>query len=76
MKTYLDYYPCFMRQVLNASRRAGASEALQRQILLKTMDIFHSLLPNATPPEIAYQIHQIVRQETKMSDPYKVVKKY
>jgi len=26
MRTYLDCYPCFLRQALSAARRAGASD--------------------------------------------------
>ena len=32
MKTYLDCYPCLLRQVLSAARRAGASENRQHSI--------------------------------------------
>jgi len=34
MKTYLDCYPCFLKQALSASRQAGTSEELQREIML------------------------------------------
>jgi len=74
MKTYLDCYPCFLKQALSASRRAGASEELQRKILLTVMDDLHALPANATPPEIAYKIHKSVRQRTNTVDPYKLAK--
>lgn len=74
MKTYLDCYPCFLRQALSAARRVGASEVLQQKILSKTMGVLQSLPPNSTPPEIAYKVHKIVRQETATIDPYKLAK--
>ena len=37
MKTYLDCYPCLLRQALSASRRAHASEEQQRKVLVSTM---------------------------------------
>lgn len=74
MKTYLDCYPCFLRQALSAARRVGASEAVQQTILSKTMVVLQALPARSTPPEIAYKVHQIVRQETATVDPYKLAK--
>jgi len=70
MKTYLDCYPCFLRQALSAARRAGAGEEVQRGILLETMGYMQSLPTDATPPVMAEQIHRLVRAKTKTSDPY------
>ncbi len=74
MKTYLDCYPCFMRQALSAARRAGASDDQQRQILLKTMEQLRNLPADATPPQMAHQIHLMIKQLTKISDPYRQAK--
>lgn len=74
MKTYLDCYPCFLRQALSAARRAGASDDQQRLILLNTMEELQALPDNATPPQMAYQIHQRVRQQTNTIDPYRQAK--
>jgi len=74
MKTYLDCYPCFLRQALNAARRAEASDDQQRQILLDSMEKLHVLPADATPPQMAYQIHQLVRQQTSSFDPYRQAK--
>lgn len=70
MKTYLDCYPCFLRQALSAARRAGAGEEVQRGILLETMGYMQSLPADATPPVMAEQIHRLIRAKTKSSDPY------
>jgi len=74
MKTYLDCYSCFLKQALSAARRAGASEALQQEILLNAMDELKSFPSGITPPEIAFKIHQSVRQKTNTIDPYKEAK--
>jgi len=74
MKTYLDCYPCFLKQALSAARRAGASEALQQEILLNVMDELKSFPSGITPPEMAFKIHQSVRQKTNKIDPYKEAK--
>ncbi|MEJ2325736.1 MAG: ARMT1-like domain-containing protein [Chromatiaceae bacterium] len=75
MKTYLDCYPCLLRQALSAARRAGASAEQQRRILLETMDQLRALPADATPPEMAETIHRLVRTWTKNPDPYRQVKK-
>ena len=74
MKTYLDCYPCFSRQALEAARMAGANEDQQYQILHVILDEMRRFEPTSTPPEMAYQIHRLVRQETGNTDPYLSVK--
>ena len=70
MKTYLDCYPCFLRQALDAARYAGADDDRQLAILDLVLDTLRSLDPASTPPEIGDAIHRIVRQETGGRDPY------
>lgn len=64
MKTYLDCYPCFLRQALSATRRAGDSKELQQEILVNAMEQLKSLPSGTTPPEIAYTVHNSVWQKT------------
>ena len=75
MQTYLDCYPCFLRQSIEASRMAGVDEAQQRDVVLKVMDRLKEIPPGATPPEIGLDIHRLVREITGNSDPYLKVKK-
>jgi uncharacterized protein with ATP-grasp and redox domains len=70
MRTYLDCYPCFLRQALDAARYCGADDDRQRAILHLVLDTLRSLDPASTPPEIGNAIHRIVRQETGGRDPY------
>lgn len=71
MKTYLDCYPCFLRQALSAARRAHASAEQQHGILLETMEQLRALPLEATPPVMAERIHRLVRERTHTSDPYR-----
>jgi len=71
MKTYLDCYPCLLRQALSAARRSGASDNQQHIILLKTMKELSVFPTNSTPPQLAYRIHQCVQQLTSNLDPYR-----
>lgn len=74
MQTYLDCYPCVLRQAVEASRMAGASLAQARRIVLETLDILKVLPEGATPPEIVSRIQKLVRELTGNNDPYLQVK--
>lgn len=75
MNTYLDCYPCFLRQALEAARAVGASDAVQFRVVHKVLDEIGKFDPHNTPPEMAGKIHAIVRHETKTEDPYRDKKK-
>ncbi|MBL7064904.1 MAG: DUF89 family protein [Anaerolineae bacterium] len=74
MRTYLDCYPCFLRQALDAARLAGADERQQKAVLDRVLDVLKQAGPSSTPPETAERVHRIVRQEIGDSDPYRAVK--
>lgn len=74
MKTYLDCYPCFLRQALDASRLAGADDSQQKAILDRVLAVLQEIEPAATPPEIGDQVHRIVRELTGHTDPYQAIK--
>ena len=75
MKTYLDCYPCFLRQALSAARRAGATVEQQHALVLWTMEHLKTRPTTATPPEMAAAIHGRVRAETGIEDPYQAAKR-
>ncbi|EIC23895.1 damage-control phosphatase ARMT1 family protein [Thiorhodovibrio frisius] len=75
MRVYLDCWPCFLRQALSASRRAGASPELQRAILEETMGALREMASDATPPEMGERIHRLVRERSRTPDPYLDVKR-
>ncbi len=74
MRTYLDCYPCFLRQALEAARLAGADENRQYWVLREVLDELHQFELTSTPPEMGYRIHQIVRREIGTRDPYQQAK--
>lgn len=74
MKTYLDCYPCFLRQALDAARMSGADESLQKVVLDRVLEVLGGICSSSTPPEIGDQVHRIVRQETGTRDPYQKLK--
>jgi uncharacterized protein with ATP-grasp and redox domains len=75
MQTYLDCYPCILRQSIEAARMAGASQSQQRSIVLRTLEILRETPEGVTPPEIGTKVHRAVREMTGTADPYRRVKR-
>jgi damage-control phosphatase, subfamily I len=76
LKTYFDCYPCFLRQALNAARLSEADVGQQRSVLQKTLSLLQNIPSGVNPPEIGYQVHQIVSDIVGKDDPYRETKKF
>ena len=74
MRTYLDCYPCFLRQALDAARLAGAGDDQQRAVLDRVLEMLQQIALSSTPPEIGDRVHRIVRREVDHRDPYRETK--
>ena len=74
MKTYLECFPCFLRQALEAARLATDDETIQRMVLNQVMFNLCRMNPRTPPPQIGHFIHKTVKELTHCSDPYKEVK--
>lgn len=75
MKTYLDCYPCFLRQALDAAGFAGASGEEQVEILEDTLVLLQTLDVSTTPAETGSEILRRVRRLVADGDPYRDVKR-
>ena len=75
MKVNLDCIPCFQRQALQAARFITDDERVHEQVLKEVMKKLLELRWDSTPPEMAHEVHKLVRRLTKEKDPYKGVKK-
>ena len=74
MQTYLDCYPCVLRQALEAARMAKATAVQEWEIVQQTLGLLQATPPGSTPPEIGDGVHRIVRKVTGNQDPYRKVK--
>lgn len=74
MRTYLDCYPCFLRQALTAARMADATADVEWRALHHVLGLLHDVPDGATPPLLAGQVHHLVREEVGHGDPYAEVK--
>jgi uncharacterized protein with ATP-grasp and redox domains len=75
MKVNLDCIPCFQRQALQAVRFISDDEKLQEKVLREVAKNLLESNWNLTPPDLAHQVHSIVKRITGKDDPYKEVKK-
>ena len=75
MKLNLDCIPCFQRQALQAVRFISDDEKLHERVLREVAKKLLESNWDSTPPELAHQIHSIVKRITKENDPYKKVKR-
>ena len=74
MRIYLDCYPCFLGQALQAGRFATGDEETLKRVLDAAADVIPKIPKDASPPEIGGIIHRIVREMTGDDDPYRAVK--
>jgi damage-control phosphatase, subfamily I len=75
VRIYLDCYPCFLGQALRGARLSGANESQQYSVLKQTLTLLQNIRPGANPPEIGYEVHQIIRSIIDVPDPYREIKK-
>ncbi len=74
MRTYLDCYPCFLRQAIEAARMSGATPAQEKEIVLGILETLKGIEDGATPPVIGTEVHRLIRDITGNPDPYFQVK--
>jgi uncharacterized protein with ATP-grasp and redox domains len=74
VETYLDCIPCFLRQALEAGRRATDDEQLMARIMRQVLREAADFPLDLTPPHMGQRIHRIVRQVSGHPDPYREVK--
>jgi uncharacterized protein with ATP-grasp and redox domains len=75
MKVNLDCIPCFQRQALQAVRFISDDEKLHERVLREVAKKLLESNWDSTPPELAHQVHSIVKRVTNENDPYKEVKR-
>ncbi len=74
MKTYLDCFPCFLRQILDSARVADLSEAQQYELLQRVLVEAQRYDMSYTPSEMSSRIQEMVRQVSLSVDPYRRAK--
>lgn len=74
MEIYFDCLPCFLRQVLEASRTATDDIDIQKKILKETAMVIADFESYDYSPEVGRVMHNIVKKYTGIDDPYREIK--
>lgn len=74
MKTYLDCFPCFVKQALNAGRMATDDEAVIKRIIDRCGEMLKDIPADSVPPATGDLIYSLVREYSGNNDPYKQIK--
>jgi uncharacterized protein with ATP-grasp and redox domains len=70
VKTYLECYECLIRQTIEASRIAGATDEQQLTIVRESLQLLVDAPTGSKPPELSEKIHRVVREHMHDPDPY------
>ncbi len=74
MKTYLDCYPCFLKQAVQAGRLVTEDETLIKRMVDEAALMIPRIPSTSTPPDIGAKIHKRIKEISGIDDPYKEVK--
>jgi len=74
MKTYLDCFPCFVRQALNAARMASPDPAVHEWIIRKTLLWAGEMNMEEAPVLMGQRVYRHLREMTGVEDPYQGAK--
>ncbi|MBE9571064.1 MAG: DUF89 family protein [Proteobacteria bacterium] len=74
MRTYLDCYPCFLKQALRAGRIATDDEKKIKRLLDEVGMMLRNIPLESIPPESARLIYHKVSEITGNLDPYREIK--
>ncbi len=75
MKTHFECYPCFLKQTLSAAKVANLDKQQTKDAIEKTVALLHGLNLELPPPLTGRDIHNIIKEISKKSDPYRDIKK-
>ena len=74
MRTFFDCIPCFVRQGLDAVRRATDDETVHEQVLRETLRAVSEMDLRESPPAMGQKIHRFIRKHLGECDPYRAMK--
>ncbi len=74
MKIHLECMSCFVRQTLESVQMASDDPIVHERVLRRVLAELSEIDMRRTPPEMARQIHRLIRAETGCADPYREIK--
>lgn len=74
MKSALDCIPCMVNHALHVSKMVTQCQETRKQIMKKTLEQIATIDFDSPPPEMARNLHAIIRDITGVDDPYQELK--
>ncbi len=74
MKLFLECIPCVLKQALEASQKVTDDERIHAEVMEEALKIAADYKSYRNAPEMARDIHQVLKKKTGNPDPYKAVK--
>lgn len=74
MEISFDCIPCLLKQAVCASRMASDDKNIQEKIIFESLDILSNYNKYCCSPDLARDIHSVVKKRTGVADPYNDIK--
>lgn len=74
MKTSLDCIPCFVRQIIDATRMVSSDPVVHERMVREVLRWTSEMDMNQPPPLLAKRIHRRVREISGVADPFRAAK--
>ena len=75
MKAHLACIPCLLRQALDAIKMSSPDVAIRDRAVRQVLNYISNTQWDKTTPELATNVHRIIKKVTGSSDPYSQLKK-
>ena len=74
MELFFDCVPCMIRQALEAARTTTNDVEIHDKVVYETINLMTKYKEYRNSPDLAREIHRIVKEQTELDDPYSKIK--
>ena len=74
MELFFDCIPCMMKQALEAARATTNEVEIHENVISETINLMTNYKIYRNSPDLAREIHRIVKEQTGLEDPYSKIK--
>ena len=74
MELFFDCIPCMIKQALEAVRTTTNDVEIHDKVVYETINLMTNYKKFRNSPDLAREIHRIVKEQTGLVDPYSQIK--
>ena len=74
MELFFDCIPCMLKQALEAARKTTSDVEIHDKVVCETINLMTNYKKYRNSPDLAREIHRIVKEQTGIKDPYSEIK--